>query len=90
MEGCGRGKGERGDFLATLRVTFQHSQRAYTWANDGYRGASLSLVRAGLGMVGLDRSFGAPIHTVEMVARGKPASDLFLQAATQTGVQPPD
>src|SRR5438552_13757578 len=53
-------------------------------------GSSLSLVRAGLGMVGLDRFFGAHIYTVEMVARGKPAPDSFLHAATQIGAPPPD
>jgi beta-phosphoglucomutase-like phosphatase (HAD superfamily) len=53
-------------------------------------GSSLSLVRAGLGMVGLDRFFGAHIYAVEMVAREKPAPDFFLHAATQIGAPPPD
>jgi beta-phosphoglucomutase-like phosphatase (HAD superfamily) len=40
--------------------------------------------------VDLDRFFGGHIYTAEMVARGKPAPDLFLYAAAQIGALPLD
>ncbi|MFN3711896.1 MAG: HAD family hydrolase [Alishewanella aestuarii] len=42
-----------------------------------------------LSLLGLDGRFGAHVFTASQVARGKPAPDLFLFAATQMGT-PPD
>ena len=41
-----------------------------------------------LSVTGLDRYFGPRIYTASQVARGKPAPDLFLHAATQMGADP--
>jgi HAD superfamily hydrolase (TIGR01509 family) len=41
-----------------------------------------------LGVTGLDRYFGDHLYSASMVARGKPAPDLFRYAAARLGVDP--
>lgn len=41
-----------------------------------------------LGLTGLDEAFAGRIFNAEMVARGKPAPDLFLHAAASMGADP--
>ncbi|MFI5306532.1 MAG: HAD family hydrolase [Polyangiales bacterium] len=48
----------------------------------------LPRVRLSLRVTGLDAFFGERVYTASMVARPKPAPDLFLYAATQMGVEP--
>ncbi len=43
-------------------------------------------VRRSLALTGLDTRFGPNVFTVDMVARGKPAPDLFLYAAERMAV----
>jgi HAD superfamily hydrolase (TIGR01509 family) len=43
-----------------------------------------------LAVTGLDRYFGHRCYSSSMVARGKPAPDLFLLAAAELGVDPAD
>jgi HAD superfamily hydrolase (TIGR01509 family) len=50
-------------------------------------GTTRSLVDASIAALGLSRSFTAVI-TIEDVARGKPAPDLYLSAAARLGVAP--
>jgi HAD superfamily hydrolase (TIGR01509 family) len=50
--------------------------------------SDLDRVRFSLDMTGLASHFGERLYTAEMVARGKPAPDLFLHAAAQMGVAP--
>ncbi len=45
-------------------------------------------VRESLRIAGLARHFGERVYTVSMVARAKPAPDLFLLAAERMGVDP--
>lgn len=45
-------------------------------------------VKKTLQLTGLDRFFGDRVFTASMVARGKPAPDLFLHAAREMGVEP--
>ena len=45
-------------------------------------------IRVSLGLTGLDGLFGENIFSSSQVARGKPAPDLFLFAATKMGVAP--
>lgn len=45
-------------------------------------------VRLSLRVAGLARFFGEHVYTAEMVARPKPAPDLYLHAATRLGVGP--
>ncbi len=45
-------------------------------------------VAKSLGLVGLQNTFGASIFTATMVAKGKPAPDLFLFTAERMGVDP--
>jgi HAD superfamily hydrolase (TIGR01509 family) len=45
-------------------------------------------IRFSLGLTGLRGRFEGRIYSVEDVARGKPAPDLFLHAAAQMGVAP--
>jgi len=48
----------------------------------------LARVKLSLLITGLDWFFGDRIYTAAMVARGKPAPDLFLYAAEQMGAHP--
>jgi beta-phosphoglucomutase-like phosphatase (HAD superfamily) len=48
----------------------------------------LPRVRLSLGVCDLSRYFGAHVFSASMVARPKPAPDLFLHAAAQLGVAP--
>ncbi|MBB6098364.1 HAD superfamily hydrolase (TIGR01509 family) [Deinobacterium chartae] len=41
-----------------------------------------------LGLTGLQRHFGEHVYSSSMVARGKPAPDLFLHAASRLGAAP--
>jgi HAD superfamily hydrolase (TIGR01509 family) len=50
----------------------------------------LAQVRHGLELTGLAHYFGERIFSATMVARGKPAPDLFLYAAAQMGAAPRD
>ena len=50
--------------------------------------SDLDRVRFSLAMTGLAAYFGDRLYTAEMVARGKPAPDLFLFAAEKMGVRP--
>lgn len=50
----------------------------------------LARVRLSLQVTGLARYFGEHVYTAEMVARGKPAPDLFLFAARRMQVAPAD
>jgi HAD superfamily hydrolase (TIGR01509 family) len=50
--------------------------------------SDLDRVRFSLTMTGLASYFGERLYTAEMVARGKPAPDLFLFAAQRMGVEP--
>jgi HAD superfamily hydrolase (TIGR01509 family) len=45
-------------------------------------------IRTSLGLTGLTEAFGAHVFSSHQVARGKPAPDLFLFAATTMGVDP--
>jgi len=45
-------------------------------------------VRLSLGLVGLEAAFGERVFSASMVARGKPAPDLFLLAARSLGAAP--
>jgi HAD superfamily hydrolase (TIGR01509 family) len=45
-------------------------------------------IRTSLGLTGLDGYFGTDVFSSTQVARGKPAPDLFLLAATTMGVAP--
>lgn len=45
-------------------------------------------IKLSLGLTGLDRFFGSHVYSSTMVARGKPAPDLFLFAAEKIGVPP--
>ncbi|TMV86323.1 HAD family hydrolase [Thioclava sp. BHET1] len=45
-------------------------------------------VRQSLMLTGLDDIFAGRVYTSSMVARGKPAPDLFLHAAAEMGVDP--
>jgi HAD superfamily hydrolase (TIGR01509 family) len=47
-------------------------------------------IRTNLGTTGLLRLFDPHLFSAEMVARGKPAPDLFLHAAQSMGVAPAD
>jgi len=44
-------------------------------------------IRLSLRLTGLDRYFGEDVFSTQMVARGKPAPDIFLFAAQRMGVQ---
>jgi HAD superfamily hydrolase (TIGR01509 family) len=48
----------------------------------------LPRVRLSLRVTALDGFFGEHLYTAAMVARGKPAPDLFLHAAAQLGIAP--
>jgi HAD superfamily hydrolase (TIGR01509 family) len=48
----------------------------------------LPRVQLSLAVTGLDRYFPQRVYTASMVARGKPAPDLFLHAARQLGAEP--
>ena len=45
-------------------------------------------IRVSLGLTGLDGYFGDNVFSTQMVARGKPAPDIFLFAAARMGVEP--
>jgi len=51
---------------------------------------SIEGIALSLKATGLDRHFGAGVFSSQMVARGKPAPDLFLFAAERMGVRPQD
>jgi HAD superfamily hydrolase (TIGR01509 family) len=48
----------------------------------------LERIRLSLRLTGLERYFGDAVFSTHMVARGKPAPDIFLYAARQMGVDP--
>ena len=50
--------------------------------------SSLERIRFSLSKTGLDGFFGEHVFSSQMVARGKPAPDLFLFAAERMGVDP--
>jgi len=50
--------------------------------------SDLDRVRFSLELTGLAAYFGPRLYTSQMVARGKPAPDLFLHAARQMGCEP--
>ncbi|WP_024508894.1 HAD family hydrolase [Bradyrhizobium sp. ARR65] len=50
--------------------------------------SDLDRVRLSLGLTDLARYFGDRLYTAQMVARGKPAPDLFLHAAAQMQADP--
>ena len=50
--------------------------------------STLVMLRRKLELTGLSADFGANLFSAEMVARGKPAADLFLYAAAKMGVMP--
>lgn len=50
--------------------------------------SSLERIRFSLARTGLDGFFGENVFSSQMVARGKPAPDLFLLAAERMGVEP--
>lgn len=50
--------------------------------------SDLDRVRRSLELTGLAPLFGGRLYTAQMVARGKPAPDLFLYAAEQMGAAP--
>lgn len=49
-------------------------------------GTRLAMLKAMLAQLGIAQRFGANLFSSEMVAKGKPAPDLFLYAAKQMGV----
>jgi HAD superfamily hydrolase (TIGR01509 family) len=52
--------------------------------------SALGRVRLSLGVCGLDGYFGAHLYTASMVARPKPAPDVYLHAAAGLGADPSD
>ena len=50
--------------------------------------SSLERIQHSLGCVGLRAAFGSALFSAAMVARGKPAPDLFLHAAAAMGTAP--
>lgn len=50
--------------------------------------SDIDRVSLSLDVTGLRAHFGDRIYTAQMVARGKPAPDLFLYAADKMGAQP--
>lgn len=48
----------------------------------------LERIRLSLRLTGLERYFGEAVFSTQMVARGKPAPDIFLYAARRMGVEP--
>lgn len=91
-----------GDFLAALKArVFQrfrnslqpipgvglvvsHLEMPFCVASS----SDLDRVSLSLGVTGLALPFGKRLYTAQMVARGKPAPDLFLHAATQMHAAP--
>ena len=52
--------------------------------------SSLERIRLSLSLTGLLEMLNPHIYSASMVARGKPAPDLFLHAARSMGVRPED
>ena len=52
--------------------------------------SSIERIRHSLGVTGLARFFGDAIFSTSMVARGKPAPDIFLYAADRLNADPAD
>jgi beta-phosphoglucomutase-like phosphatase (HAD superfamily) len=50
--------------------------------------STLARLRHSLGLTGLYARFAPHVFSAEQVARGKPAPDLFLHAATEMGYAP--
>ncbi|MGE3148186.1 MAG: HAD family hydrolase [Pseudorhodoplanes sp.] len=79
-------------FRAELRPT-PHVQQALTWLRGPKCVASssnLDRVRVSLETTGLLRFFEPNLFSASTLKRGKPAPDLFLHAAAQTGIKPRD
>jgi HAD superfamily hydrolase (TIGR01509 family) len=79
-------------FRAELRPT-PHAVRALTWLRGPKCVASssgLERIRVSLETTGLMRFFEPRLFSASDVARGKPAPDLFLRAATRCGIAPSD
>jgi HAD superfamily hydrolase (TIGR01509 family) len=79
-------------FRAELRPT-PHAAYALTWLRGPKCVASSSpgeRIRVSLETTGLLRFFEPRLFSASEVERGKPAPDLFLRAAAQSGVRPAD
>jgi HAD superfamily hydrolase (TIGR01509 family) len=79
-------------FRAELRPT-PHAMHALTWLRGPKCVASSSpfdRIRVSLETTGLLRFFEPRLFSASDVAKGKPAPDLFLCAAAQSGVSPAD
>jgi HAD superfamily hydrolase (TIGR01509 family) len=80
-------------FMRELKpVPFIHAT-VETLAARGYRLAvasqsPLARVRFSLEVTGLDQLFGEHVYVTSMVARPKPAPDIYLHAAARLGAQP--
>jgi HAD superfamily hydrolase (TIGR01509 family) len=75
-----------------LRPT-PHAAHALTWLRGPKcvaSSATVDRIRVSLDTAGLARFFERNLFSASDVARGKPAPDLFLQAASRMGVDPRD
>jgi HAD superfamily hydrolase (TIGR01509 family) len=86
------------DLKARVRQTFQSSLQPIPGIGSLLSGlrlpscvassSDLDRVSFSLALVGLARHFGDRLYTSQMVARGKPAPDLFLYAAAKMQAEP--
>jgi len=70
-----------------------HVEHALSWLRGPKcvaSSSSLDRVRVSLDSTELARFFGRNVYSANDVAEGKPAPDLFLHVAQQTGVEPKD
>jgi beta-phosphoglucomutase-like phosphatase (HAD superfamily) len=77
-----------GDLKRLVRETFQVSLKSVPGVDAVASSSDLDRVSFSLALTGLAPFFNGHLYTSEMVARGKPAPDLFLHAADRMHAAP--